>query len=192
MRNSAFTVLSFASADARALEPVANGTAAASRSRSSSGKISSSCCSRRRPGRPSARSAQRGTPALELLQLVLDGGQIHPLYGGRAMRLAKYLASAGVASRRAAEELIRSGRGVGRRRGGHRSRPRHRPRRLRQGRTAKPRGGSASERVVFAVNKPLGVVSTARTPRAVPRSSRSRRRHCACTRSADSTSTPRG
>jgi 23S rRNA pseudouridine2605 synthase len=82
------------------------------------------------------------------------------------MRLAKYLASAGVASRRAAEELIRSGRvTIG---GAAVDDP------------AREVGPSddvaldgepvapAPERVVFAVNKPLGVVSTARDPQGRP------------------------
>ncbi len=58
--------------------------------------------------------------------------EVHPAsYGGTPMRLAKYLAHAGVASRRAAEELIR-----GRPRDGRR-RARHRPgaRRRRRART---------------------------------------------------------
>jgi 23S rRNA pseudouridine2605 synthase len=82
------------------------------------------------------------------------------------VRLAKYLASAGVASRRAAEELVRAGRvtvaGV---------------------RVTDPARnvGDADEvaldgnpvrgeqaRVVYAVNKPAGVVSTARDPQGRP------------------------
>ncbi len=84
------------------------------------------------------------------------------------MRLAKYLASAGVASRRAAEELIRAGRVTVA--GDTVTDP------------ARPVGeadlitfdgavvkalGSA-ERVVYAVNKPLGVVSTASDPQGRP------------------------
>jgi 23S rRNA pseudouridine2605 synthase len=82
------------------------------------------------------------------------------------MRLAKYLASAGVCSRRAAEQLIRSGRvSVG---GVAVTDP------------ARDVGPSdavaldgeplarAAQRVVFAVNKPLGVVSTARDPQGRP------------------------
>ncbi|HEY4097824.1 MAG TPA: S4 domain-containing protein, partial [Baekduia sp.] len=38
--------------------------------------------------------------------------QIHAVYGGTRMRLAKFLATAGVASRRAAEEMIRADRVV--------------------------------------------------------------------------------
>ena len=84
------------------------------------------------------------------------------------MRLAKYLASAGVASRRAAEELIRAGRvtvggetvtdpafGVG----------------DSDVITFDGRPVAATEsvaRVVYAVNKPLGVVSTASDPQGRP------------------------
>ena len=83
------------------------------------------------------------------------------------MRLAKYLASAGIASRRASEEIIRSGRVTV------------------DGATVtdpacdvdgsmhaiavddKPVAG-AHELVVYAVNKPRGVVSTARDPQGRP------------------------
>jgi 23S rRNA pseudouridine2605 synthase len=81
-------------------------------------------------------------------------------YRGKAMRLAKYLAHAGVASRRAAEDLIRSGRvtvdgevvgDLGRRLAG--------------GEAVRVDGeavGGPEERVVWLVHKPAGVVSTAR------------------------------
>lgn len=82
------------------------------------------------------------------------------------MRLAKYLASAGVASRRAAEELIRSRRvSVA---GMTVTDP---------AREVGPNDdvavdgrplAAATERAVFAVNKPLGVVSTARDPQGRP------------------------
>ena len=82
------------------------------------------------------------------------------------MRLAKYLASAGVASRRAAEELIRSGRvSVG---GVAVTDP---ARDIAPADSVTVDGEPveiASERVVFAVNKPLGVVSTARDPQGRP------------------------
>jgi len=84
------------------------------------------------------------------------------------MRLAKYLASAGVASRRAAEELIRAGRvtvggetvtdpafGVG----------------DSDAITFDGHPVAATEsvtRVVYAINKPLGVVSTASDPQGRP------------------------
>jgi 23S rRNA pseudouridine2605 synthase len=84
------------------------------------------------------------------------------------MRLAKYLASAGIASRRAAEELIRAGRvSVG-------------GETVREPATSvtdadvimfdgRPVGEVGSlERVVYAVNKPLGVVSTASDPQGRP------------------------
>ena len=143
-----------------------NGTAASSRSRSSSGNICHRVVAARALGGPAPDLPSAVRRLLELLELVLDGGQIHPLYGGRAMRLAKYLASAGVASRRAAEELIRSGRvSVG---GVAVTDP---------ARDVAPADSVtvdgepveiASERVVFAVNKPLGVVSTARDPQGRP------------------------
>jgi 23S rRNA pseudouridine2605 synthase len=82
------------------------------------------------------------------------------------MRLAKYLASAGVASRRAAEELIRSRRvSVA---GMTVTDP---------ARDVGPNDdvavdgrplAAATEQAVFAVNKPLGVVSTARDPQGRP------------------------
>jgi 23S rRNA pseudouridine2605 synthase len=83
-----------------------------------------------------------------------------------AVRLAKFLATAGVASRRASEELIRSGRvtvdgqlitdparGVG-----------DRNLIAVDGEPVKATG----EHVVYAVNKPAGVVSTARDPQGRP------------------------
>ena len=81
-------------------------------------------------------------------------------YRGKAMRLAKYLAHAGVASRRAAEDLIRAGRvtvdgkvvgDLGRQLAGGEEV-------LVDG---EPVGGP-EELVVWLVNKPAGLVSTAR------------------------------
>lgn len=82
------------------------------------------------------------------------------------MRLAKYLASAGVASRRAAEELVRAGRvtvgGVGE---------------TDPARDVMPSDDVALDgeaikgervRVVYALNKPAGVVCTARDPQGRP------------------------
>jgi 23S rRNA pseudouridine2605 synthase len=82
------------------------------------------------------------------------------------MRLAKYLASAGVASRRACEEIVRAGRVTI------------------DGQTVTDPARDVSavgavavdgqpviqpdRRVVYAVNKPLGVVSTARDPQGRP------------------------
>ncbi|MBV9472999.1 MAG: rRNA pseudouridine synthase [Solirubrobacterales bacterium] len=76
------------------------------------------------------------------------------------MRLAKFLASAGVASRRAAEELVRAGRvAVG---GVPVTDPAHsvgeRDAVTVDGAPARPE----RERVVYALNKPAGVLSTAR------------------------------
>jgi 23S rRNA pseudouridine2605 synthase len=82
------------------------------------------------------------------------------------MRLAKYLAHAGVASRRAAEELVRAGRvSVG----GEVVRD---PARDVDAGSAVAVDGEAlagaEERVVYALNKPAGVVSTARDPQGRP------------------------
>jgi 23S rRNA pseudouridine2605 synthase len=82
------------------------------------------------------------------------------------MRLAKYLASAGVASRRAAEELVRAGRvtvdGL----------PVTDPARdvgeADDVAFDGERVTAARARVVYAVNKPAGVVSTARDPQGRP------------------------
>jgi 23S rRNA pseudouridine2605 synthase len=92
--------------------------------------------------------------------------QIHRVYGAIAMRLAKFLAGAGVASRRAAEPIIRSGRvtvdGV---------------------RVLDPATDVTAEQAVavvgqpvtrapdlavYVVNKPAGVVSTAADPQRRP------------------------
>ncbi len=82
------------------------------------------------------------------------------------MRLAKYLASAGVASRRASEEIIRAGRvTVG-------CAIVTDPARDVSGDDAVAVDGRAvstvHERVVYALNKPSGVVSTARDPQGRP------------------------
>ncbi len=82
------------------------------------------------------------------------------------MRLAKFLAGAGVASRRAAEEIIRAGRvtvdGVAI------TDPAHDV--TEADRIAVDGAGvqPISETVVYALNKPLGVVSTARDPQRRP------------------------
>jgi 23S rRNA pseudouridine2605 synthase len=82
------------------------------------------------------------------------------------MRLAKYLASAGVASRRASEEIIRAGRvTVG---GLSVSDP---ARDVGPGDAVTVDGRPVStvhERVVYALHKPAGVVSTARDPQGRP------------------------
>ena len=77
------------------------------------------------------------------------------------MRLAKYLAHAGVASRRAAEAVIAAGRVRRRRR--RRSPIRPRDVALSSAVTVDGRPLAGPEpRVLYALNKPLGVVSTAR------------------------------
>jgi 23S rRNA pseudouridine2605 synthase len=82
------------------------------------------------------------------------------------MRLAKYLARAGVASRRASEEIIRAGRvSINRA-------PVTDPARDVGPQDAVAVDGkpveTAHERVVYALNKPAGVVSTARDPQGRP------------------------
>jgi 23S rRNA pseudouridine2605 synthase len=99
-------------------------------------------------------------------QLFREQIQIHSDYGGRVVRLAKYLASAGIASRRAAEELVRAGRVTI---GGE---PVLDPARNVDSSDAVAVDGEAvqadAERVVYAVNKPPGVVSTVRDPQRRP------------------------
>jgi 23S rRNA pseudouridine2605 synthase len=82
------------------------------------------------------------------------------------MRLAKYLASAGIASRRASEEIIRSGRVAVA--GATVTDP---ARNVEVGDRVEVDGRpveGGGERVVYALNKPLGVVSTARDPQGRP------------------------
>ena len=82
------------------------------------------------------------------------------------MRLAKYLASAGVASRRASEEIVRAGRVT--LSGEAVTDP---ARDVGPGDAVAVDGKLVSnvhERVVYALNKPAGVVSTARDPQGRP------------------------
>jgi 23S rRNA pseudouridine2605 synthase len=92
--------------------------------------------------------------------------EIHAVYGDSAMRLAKFLAAAGVASRRASEQLVRAGRvtvdGV------TITDPAH---------GVDPQDAVAFDgepvrqapiRAVYAVHKPAGVVSTAHDPQGRP------------------------
>jgi 23S rRNA pseudouridine2605 synthase len=82
------------------------------------------------------------------------------------VRLAKYLASAGIASRRASEEIVRSGRVT------LNGDPVTDPARDVSAADAVVVDGqpvqAAPTRVVYAVNKPAGVVSTARDPQRRP------------------------
>jgi 23S rRNA pseudouridine2605 synthase len=82
------------------------------------------------------------------------------------MRLAKYLAAAGVASRRASEGIVRAGRVT------VDGNPVTDPARDVTGAEAVAVDGEpvrpAGRRVVYAVNKPAGVVSTARDPHGRP------------------------
>jgi 23S rRNA pseudouridine2605 synthase len=82
------------------------------------------------------------------------------------VRLAKYLASAGVASRRAAEEVIRAGRvKVG---GSVVTDPARDVQEADDVRVDGEPLRPAATRVMYAVNKPAGVVSTARDPQGRP------------------------
>ena len=82
------------------------------------------------------------------------------------MRLAKYLANAGVASRRASEEIVRAGRVTV---GGRRATDPARDVGPEDEVAVDGRPVSAGhERVVYALNKPAGIVSTARDPQGRP------------------------
>ncbi len=82
------------------------------------------------------------------------------------MRLAKYLASAGVASRRASEEIVRAGRVTVD--GQTITDPAHDVTERNVVAFDGKRVSTARARVVFALNKPAGVVSTARDPQGRP------------------------
>jgi 23S rRNA pseudouridine2605 synthase len=89
------------------------------------------------------------------------------LYGGRTLRLAKFLAGAGVASRRASEEIIRDGRvSVD---GEVVQDP---ARDVDERHTITVDGSAIGQRatqlLVYALNKPAGVVSTAKDPQGRP------------------------
>jgi 23S rRNA pseudouridine2605 synthase len=82
------------------------------------------------------------------------------------MRLGKYLASAGVASRREAEQLVRAGRvSIG---GLRVTDPAHSVEPSDEVAVDGRAVAQTRERLVYAVNKPLGVVSTARDPQGRP------------------------
>ena len=94
--------------------------------------------------------------------------QIHRCgYGDTPMRLAKFLANSGVASRRAAEEIIRAGRVTV---AGEAVTDPARDVDASSGveLDGEPVGARAEELVVYAVNKPAGVVSTASDPQGRP------------------------
>jgi 23S rRNA pseudouridine2605 synthase len=89
------------------------------------------------------------------------------MVAGDSMRLAKYLATAGVASRRACEPMIRAGRVTVD--GATVTDPAHDVSEQNavalDGKAVSP---AAPDRVVYALNKPAGVVSTARDPQGRP------------------------
>jgi 23S rRNA pseudouridine2605 synthase len=82
------------------------------------------------------------------------------------MRLAKYLATAGVASRRASEEIVSSGRVTVD--GQTITDPAHDVSETSAVTLDGRRVSTEHERVVYALNKPAGVVSTARDPQGRP------------------------
>ena len=110
--NSAFTVPSRACASSRSSR-LENGTSRSSRSRSASRQVRHLLIATRRPSPPTptpARARKRGLAASAGRgSLRAAERSISPLWL-QPMRLAKYLAHAGVASRRAAETLIAAGR----------------------------------------------------------------------------------
>jgi 23S rRNA pseudouridine2605 synthase len=82
------------------------------------------------------------------------------------MRLAKYLATAGVSSRRTSEEIVRAGRVAV---DGHTiTDPAHDVSDQSAVTLDGKRVSTARDRVVYALNKPAGVVSTARDPQGRP------------------------
>jgi 23S rRNA pseudouridine2605 synthase len=82
------------------------------------------------------------------------------------MRLAKYLATAGVAARRASDAIVRAGRVTV---GGHTiTDPAHDVSDESAVALDGRRVSTARDRVVYALNKPAGVVSTARDPQGRP------------------------
>jgi 23S rRNA pseudouridine2605 synthase len=88
------------------------------------------------------------------------------MVAGDPMRLGKYLATAGVASRRASEEIVRAGRVTV---DGHTiTDPAHDVSDRSAVTLDGKRVSTARERVVYALNKPAGVVSTARDPQGRP------------------------
>src|SRR5204862_6327458 len=112
--------------------------------------------------RPAPDLAVSITRFAEFFQRLLEQAQVHAVYGAIAMRLAKFLANAGVASRRRAEEIVRSGRVTVA--GATVADP---ARAVTSDQAVAVDGDRVREplsRVVYAVNKPYGVVSTARDP----------------------------
>ena len=121
-----------------------------------------------------ARAGRRPAPDLagaegglaELGQGRVEQLEVHAPYGGSAMRLAKYLAHAGVASRRAAEQLVFAGRVTV---GGEVVLDPARD--VGEGDAVAVDGHPAKlerRHVVYALNKPAGYVSTAKDPQGRP------------------------
>ena len=107
-------------------------------------------------------TCRRGTRARRVASVWSRSSRSTTSYGGSRMRLAKYLAHAGVASRRASETIIANGRVTVDGAVDHRSGARRRRLAARSRSTA---GASSREpeAVVYLLHKPRHVVSTART-----------------------------
>ena len=146
-----------------------------------------------RRARPTSTPGRRDSGLAELGSAsAASSALIHAAMVPGAVRLAKYLATAGVASRRAAEEIIRAGRVTV---GGEPvlDPARDVDRATTPSRSTDGRSRPRAERVVYALNKPVGVVSTARDTARPPDGRLARAvRRCGCTRSGGSTSTAPG
>src|SRR3954471_4000230 len=115
----------------------------------------------------------RGRPAPHLpgaerrpaFQHTIEQLQVHASYGGSDVRLAKYLAHAGVASRRASEQIITAGRVTV-----DGTKVTDPARDVDESRAVKVDGKRvrAAQHVVYVLNKPAGVVSTAHDPQGRP------------------------
>ena len=102
----------------------------------------------------------------ELGQRRVEEREVHGPYGGSDMRLAKFLAHAGVASRRAAEQLVFAGRVAV---GGEVVRDPARDVGEADAVAVDGRAVALERRqVVYALNKPAGYVSTAKDPQGRP------------------------
>src|SRR5580704_1868872 len=167
VKKSALTVPSLACAS-RSTVRLLNGTVSASVSRSVSGRsdIASNPPAPRAAHRHTWPARYRGSPSSASL-VSRSSRSTLSMVAGVSMRLAKYLASAGVASRRASEEIVRAGRVT--LNGEIVTDP---ARDVGPGDAVvvdgDPVAHGHADRVVYALNKPAGVVSTARDPQGRP------------------------
>ena len=167
--NSALTVPSAACASCTS-SSVENGTSSASRARSAAGRSVISLVAGARRAPPSATPGGRGRRARRRRRASSSSSarSTARLWWHASMRLAKYLAHAGVASRRAAEQLVVRRPRDGRRRGRARPGARRRRQRCRRRSTA----SRCASRTASAPSTPstsrAGVVSTAHGPAGPP------------------------